>query len=635
MTRPAVRPYISLKGKILCALLVVVMGYTLVDHSFHSRIISAGFDALEEKLVAQSLARCILIVEEAVDELDRKNQEVIDLPGFQAVIRQGDLAPITRFFSDEPMVLGQADIIYLMNRDGAVLWSRARNPITLEPLGAPLKEFPRDRFDDTHPVMANARLNQGIKGLIASSNWPLMLSAIPLGGAIDPPSSPAILLVGQFIAGAELRKLRHDTSIVFNLASKKNSIVADNRAEKTNSLDGRLYSYTFTPKLVGVTTLYPDLFGNQNLFFSASIPRFLLGEAEQVGDRSLAISVLMNSLLILVVLFFLIHVLVEKPTVAIARYFKRSIDGMETKRPQSILFRDEFDQLVDEFTEVVENLGKARKKILIQSYYARIGESSSLIMHAIRNSLNPMLIGIDMIRLKIDEISLENFKRAIKEIQAPELSPERRLALIEYINISTSRIEDLFGETRDRLNKVVVQSTRIEKILSEQSRFVTVKPPLEEVPLSELILDSLTRVPEDLLKDIEIQLDPDLEKCGSIIVERIFFMQTLANLVENSAESILVRKPPQGGIQIQVECEPCEAVERVHLRIIDNGNGIHPEKITEIFNRGFSTKTLGSTGNGLHWCANTLSAMQGQIWAESSGIGKGACFHVVLPRLRS
>ena len=62
-----------------------------------------------------------------------------------------------------------------------------------------------------------------------------------------------------------------------------------------------------------------------------------------------------------------------------------------------------------------------------------------------------------------------------------------------------------------------------------------------------------------------------------------------------------------------------------------NGSGIPKEKIHQIFERGASSKRKGLTGIGLHWCANTLTAMKGRVWAESQGLHCGALFHILIP----
>jgi two-component system NtrC family sensor kinase len=71
-------------------------------------------------------------------------------------------------------------------------------------------------------------------------------------------------------------------------------------------------------------------------------------------------------------------------------------------------------------------------------------------------------------------------------------------------------------------------------------------------------------------------------------------------------------------------------VPMAHLFIEDNGGGIPEEKLPKIFERGFSSKNRGS-GLGLHWSANTITALKGRIYAESKGEGQGAIFHILLP----
>jgi sensor histidine kinase regulating citrate/malate metabolism len=36
-------------------------------------------------------------------------------------------------------------------------------------------------------------------------------------------------------------------------------------------------------------------------------------------------------------------------------------------------------------------------------------------------------------------------------------------------------------------------------------------------------------------------------------------------------------------------------------------------------------------GIGLHWCANSIGALGGRIWATSEGTGRGASMHLMIP----
>ena len=73
------------------------------------------------------------------------------------------------------------------------------------------------------------------------------------------------------------------------------------------------------------------------------------------------------------------------------------------------------------------------------------------------------------------------------------------------------------------------------------------------------------------------------------------------------------------------------------VRIVfeDNGTGMTPETMTQIFNPFFTTKSVGEgTGLGLPICRNIVERHNGFI-GVSSHPGKGTTFYIYLPVLRS
>jgi two-component system phosphate regulon sensor histidine kinase PhoR len=105
--------------------------------------------------------------------------------------------------------------------------------------------------------------------------------------------------------------------------------------------------------------------------------------------------------------------------------------------------------------------------------------------------------------------------------------------------------------------------------------------------------------------------------------------QVLSNLLGNAAKFT-----PAGG---RIETGARRRDGRVELWVTDTGVGIEPEHLSRVFERFYKTdpsRAAGTgTGLGLAIAKHLVLAHGGQIWAESSGFGRGATFCVALPEL--
>ena len=132
--------------------------------------------------------------------------------------------------------------------------------------------------------------------------------------------------------------------------------------------------------------------------------------------------------------------------------------------------------------------------------------------------------------------------------------------------------------------------------------------------------------------DIAYKIDPRLGDLPPVSATGFVLKQVFRTLLLNAADAIRAAGKSDGQVEIRSAIEPGrDGSEIVHLEIRDNGCGILPDSLGRIFERGFTTKKDGQGGWGLHWCANTLSAMDGRIYVTSGGEGAGAELHVILP----
>ena len=104
-------------------------------------------------------------------------------------------------------------------------------------------------------------------------------------------------------------------------------------------------------------------------------------------------------------------------------------------------------------------------------------------------------------------------------------------------------------------------------------------------------------------------------------------LQILINLIRNAKESINESRRPDRQLVLGIRTSPAG---RPQIYVTDNGVGISPEHLTEVFAFGFTTKVNGH-GFGLHTSANSAQEMGGSLEARSDGPGRGATFVLELP----
>ena len=112
------------------------------------------------------------------------------------------------------------------------------------------------------------------------------------------------------------------------------------------------------------------------------------------------------------------------------------------------------------------------------------------------------------------------------------------------------------------------------------------------------------------------------------------------NLIKNSIDAIDKEQARRRQIRASRKEAPAAAPEirivareeneRLEIELTDNGIGIEPHRMKEIFTAGHTTKG-GASGLGLHSAANFVNEAGGRIWTKSGGIGTGTTVFVALP----
>lgn len=168
--------------------------------------------------------------------------------------------------------------------------------------------------------------------------------------------------------------------------------------------------------------------------------------------------------------------------------------------------------------------------------------------------------------------------------------------LIELVNqlLNVSRIES--GRVT-----LEIEPTDLSPLCSEIANFLSIRAKERGLELT------CVKPPKGLAK---VSADPAKVK------------EVMMNLVENA-----LKYTDKGFVRIYLYDEP----HTVRVAVTDSGNGLTKEdmgKLFQKFSRAESASVNGAsgTGLGLYVCKRLIEAMDGEIWAESTGRGKGSTF---------
>jgi len=186
----------------------------------------------------------------------------------------------------------------------------------------------------------------------------------------------------------------------------------------------------------------------------------------------------------------------------------------------------------------------------------------------------------------------------------------------------------LEGERLERqLNSLNRNAWRMAEIVRSLQHYAHPNPErASQTELNTLVKDTLILMEHQLKLwsniSVETKLAADLPP---FVCDPNKIIQILINLLSNARDAM-----PDGGI-IRIDTSYAPDMDRLVLKIADDGLGIPEELLKRIFDPFFTTKPVGKgTGLGLSIVQSIVRTHGGEIQVESA-LGKGTTFTIMLP----
>jgi signal transduction histidine kinase len=182
------------------------------------------------------------------------------------------------------------------------------------------------------------------------------------------------------------------------------------------------------------------------------------------------------------------------------------------------------------------------------------------------------------------------------------------------------------AEAQAAASRVVKDVTRASEIIGRvRSLFKQDSLQHEEVDINEVIQEMVALLQDEASRhSILIHSDRSLD-LPPIMADRVQLQQVLMNLMLNSIEAMKGMDKP-GRLTIKSQQDDGG---QLLISVVDTGVGVPAEKMDQIFNPFFTSKSEG-TGMGLPISRSIIESHGGRLWAASNP-ESGAIFHFTLP----
>ncbi len=626
----------SLRTKMALIVSAIFVLYALAEYAIQHYIIYPEFVALEQEQGQKNMDRVLGAIQNEINHLSSLCHDWAAWDDTYTFVSATTNKYISANLTPSTFIDNHIHLLCFIDAHGAKIWGEAHD---LEKVGyLHLPYFEKDQFKSSDPLLAfetrgKPLANVQITGVFMTIHGPMLTVSRPILTSNNEGPIAGAVIMGRFLTPPIQERLRKQTLMKFTLIP----LNADSDQARWQTISRQInpqtpYFYEYRgDNYLHVYSLYKDIRGDGAFLIHLQNERSITVRGLKTIQHAL-LSKGVAGLTILIVILLLLQYTTLNPLDRLKNGVLKVGETGELAMPTHHFHQDEIGALAREFDKMLRQLDAARKRIAEQSHRYGMSQMASEILHNARNTMTPLIGQIGLLQRLLQKAKIREVQMALKELENQSVTEPRRSELVRFSILTNKSQVAMLKEALVKLDVIANITHQIEKMLDDYQILAYSKRKFESVRIDGLIADSVKQVNPDLLKTIQVQVDPRDAQGAMIITDRIALSKVLVSVLTNAAESIQRGGDEPGQIRITVQNETGENGDRVNIRICDNGEGVREESPELIFRRNYSRKKQRSSVFGLHWCANTINALGGRMYAANRQTEKGACVYIFLPR---
>lgn len=292
--------------------------------------------------------------------------------------------------------------------------------------------------------------------------------------------------------------------------------------------------------------------------------------------------------------------------------------------------------LAERVSDRTAELESVHRKLIVAARSAGMAEVAIGVMHNIGNVLNSVNVSASIVERRLRTYKVKDLHRVARLLEENRANlgqfltdDERGRMVPEYLARLAENLQSEQQCVFTELDSLTQNIEHIKQVVNGQQALARGASMIGRLDPVAVVEDAL-QITKLSLERHGIEIGRNYESSSMVVADKHQLLQIMVNLITNAVRAVKDNDPGLRTITVTVAQDSGQP-GRIFLRVQDMGVGIPADNLERIFEYGFTTKSDGSGGFGLHTAALAVKLMGGSLSVHSDGFGKGAKFVLDLP----